>query len=247
MSENFRKTFVSGTKSFAVCGSISVGKSFLLGKLEKFFNDKNSVNKIKEEYPKLAPFINKFKVFYELPDPDILERYYKGMDPDYKDLKPTDVCFDTQMYFLSQRLKILKKKTSHYGLVADDRSWWEDKMFPKMQLKSKFFTPEQYKIYNTFFEEYSKLMPIPNFFIYLDVSPENCFLNLQKRIKKMKLQGFNTSGEERISVKYLTNLGKEYDAWRDEMKKKFGKKFIIIDNNDYVLLDTVLKVINDNL
>ena len=63
----------------------------------------------------------------------------------------------------------------------------------------------------------------------------------------MQDKGEDTSGEEMISLNYLKALGSEYDKWKKKMKKEFGDKFIIVDNNKYVAVETILKILNKNL
>lgn len=293
MNKNLK--YKNSTKSFDICGMISAGKTSVLCELEKFLNTDNDLTK----YPKLLPYANKFKVFYEKPDPKVLKRYYRVFETKLSKLYlPSGiilfalvlfylvlnsnfnfvsiiviinlfiasfnfffnlfcwivnklilkyVCFDTQIHFLSKRLSILSKKIEYKGLIANDRSWLEDKLFPQMQFNDKLLTKLQFEIYNTFYKEYSKFMPIPDFFIYLDTTPEIAFSNLQKRISKKRLNKDDITGEELITLSYLKKLGQVYDNWRDEMKLKFGDKFIIVDYKKYQPLKKMLEIINKNL
>jgi len=169
-------------------------------------------------------------------------------------LTPKDVCFDTQMYFLCKKrkhLRIAANGSNNDKLVMFDKSWFEDPLFPKLQLKMGYMTQSQYDIYFELFKELSKdgyVNKKDSIYIYLKASPETCFLRLQNRIRDNKFKGFDTSNEELITLSYLKELRSIYDKWEVQMKRNLKDRFIVIDNGDYNgILKKVLNVINDKV
>ena len=237
---------VEDTVHFGVCGNISSGKSYFLERFENYINNTSNSHTIKREYPKLAKYIGRTKIFYEVPDGKILDRYYSGMN--YIDgLTPTDVCFDTQIYFLSLRIKVNQAKKKFVGLIADDRTFFEDKLFSVLKHKQNFFTSDQYDIYKTFYSSLKEEVLPHKFFLYLKVCPEVSYNNLQKRIKDLESRGLDTKGEKMIKFEYLELLGKCYTIWAESMKAVLGEKFVVVEYNEYKPLEYMLKLINDNL
>lgn len=296
------KNVNKGSKSFAVSGTISAGKTYLLNQINSYLNNPDKTRIIKSKYPKLSKYIDNFEVYFETPNEKILKRYYDAFTPSknfgffkkllalfvffslsiitfyisvlhsvwililvlvfdtlvvcsifqfldkkQKKLTPVDVSFDTQIHFLRNRLKTLYRLLHMKGLAAIDRSWFEDYIFPCMQYREKMIPKLHFDIYKDFFIEYSRYMPYPDFWIFLDVTPEKAYQNLKTRIAKRRFNGKDTSGEEGITLGYLKQLGKEYEKFKQNMKKQFGEKFIIVDNNSYQSIETFLKIIHNHL
>jgi len=169
-------------------------------------------------------------------------RFYK-----INTLTRLDVCFDTQMYFLSKRKASCRYALNYEGLIGTDRSWIEDQIFPLMQTMNNEISDYQYMIYKTFFTEYSYEMPFPNFWIYLKSTPETTYSNLQERIKSLKDEGKDTSGEELISFKYLKDLINSYNNWEEKMIEDYKERFIVVDYTNFLPFAEMVKLINDSI
>jgi deoxyadenosine/deoxycytidine kinase len=237
------------SKIVSISGTISSGKTTLSTDLEWYFMNESKEN-ISKKYPNLKCYAGKFKTVKEKFDDKIMDRYYDGLNFK-KGLTPKDVSFDTQMYILSTRLKSNKIKLGLKNtLISEDRCFFEDCLFPKMQLKNKQITLNQYKIYMTFFKEFKDFIVVPKIWIYLKCSTKLVYANLQKRIKQRKENGFKTFGEEKITFEYMDQLNKVYDEWCTLMKKTYGNRFHVIElneNDPYPDLHNILKILNNSL
>jgi deoxyadenosine/deoxycytidine kinase len=146
------------------------------------------------------------------------------------------VLFDTQIYFLSLRMNTEIKKKNCGKNVAEDRSFLEDELFPLTQFESGLLSRTHFNIYKRFFDEYVKVLEIPDLFVYLDVTPEIAYRNVNLRIKNSI-----SSNERFITLDYLKKLCRQYEIWKHKMFVEYGKeKFIVIDNNKEFFTPTEL-------
>ena len=157
-------------------------------------------------------------------------------------------CSYVQIYFWYFRLKGLRKNQELKGwLTADDRGWEEDKLFALMQNKQGLMLDIHYNIYLSIFEEYSRTLPNPTFWIFIDIDPRLAWKRLQCRIHKKKEYkailchpsvllwvwickkiGKPYDPEELITYEYMVDLITVYRQWRDEMKEKHKERFVIV-------------------
>jgi len=262
-------------RNVSICGSIGVGKSYILKKLRDVFNDEEKL----ADYENLKQYHSNFKILFEVPDENILNRYYKFFNRYYYHLflllksvigvylvisyllfeyiewfgvvccllvwvfqeiglftKPKNLCFETQIYFLTLRLKsMLSKKMCSNTLLFDDRSWEEDKLFALLQHKQKYFTGYQMDIYNDLFENFSKFMGPTDVYIYIESSPKRSHENVIKR------------GSCNISLEYLKELHEVYKDWVIKMQNIHKGRFIVINNeNNNLNVERILTVLNKN-
>jgi len=260
-------------KNVSICGSIGVGKSYILKKLRDAFNDEEKL----ADYENLKQYHANFKILFEVPDENILNKYYKFFNRYYYHLflvlesmivvyliikkllfgyigwfgfecclliwgcqefglftKPKNLCFETQIYFLTLRLKsMLSKKSCSNTLLFDDRSWEEDKLFALLQHKQKYFTDYQMDIYNDLFENFSKFMSPTDVYIYIKSSPKRSHENTIKR------------GSCNISLEYLKELHEVYKDWVIKMQNVHKERFIVINNeNNNLNVERMLTLLN---
>lgn len=170
-------------------------------------------------------------------------------------------------YFWFLRKRGIRKNSNLKGyIVAEDRSWMEDPLFAMMQVDAGLMTKLHYSIYSDLYEEYKLELPIPNIWIYIDITPEDAYSNLWKRIyarrgykyshvfdrywKNLRaFFGVPNDPEELITKDYMKKLMKIYYAWRNEMKRKYGERFIIVPNNSKFedLVDIIEKKLGEFL
>ena len=178
---------------FSIEGNIGSGKSTL-------------VKILKTHTPQIE--LKHFKFVY-LPEPvdewgkiknesgvGILEEFYAN---------PSKWAFSFQMMAYISRIAILKKtiKENPHSIIISERSVYTDKnVFAKMLYDEKNICEIDYQIYNKWFDEFVKDLPISGL-IYVNTTPGKCF----ERVNKRNRQG------ECIPLEYLTRCGNYHDEW----------------------------------
>lgn len=115
--------------------------------------------------------------------------------------------FHTEMSFLGQRLnhhiEILKKPHS----VIQDRCIYEGaEIFVKNLYESNILSKSDWQTYKHLYQNIIKTIKAPDLIIYLDQTPEQCLLNIQKRGRDL---------EKNIAADYVFQLGKLYTDWKN--------------------------------
>ena len=137
-------------KYIAVSGNIGSGKSTLVQFLSSEFGATSFYETNVEN-----PYLNNF----------------------YKDMHKW--AFHSQIFFLIQKIDIHKKIKNHKGLVALDRSIYEDaEIFAQALYNSKKMNKIDFKTYWSLYKTISETLRSPNLMIYLKCS----ISNLKKRI-----------------------------------------------------------------
>ncbi len=187
MSELRESAKSSQTLFLAIAGNIGVGKSTLT----RYLSEKWSLIALPEPV-KQNPFL---KQYYEDP-----KRW--GMQ--------------SQLFFLSQRVKLFKEAATIDRPKIVDRTLYEDaEIFARIALSK----PE-YTIYEQIYEYLLENLPVPDLVVYLRASTRT----LSRRIQ---LRG--RSFEKVLPAAYLRKLNRRYDIWADSFHRA---PLIVIDTDD---------------
>lgn len=121
----------------------------------------------------------------------------------YSDMKQWS--FHSQVYFLSRRLQHHRQLVDHPSHVIQDRSIYEDaEIFAQNLYEQGRLSERDYRTYRQLYEGIMGFLPPPDLLIYLQ-APVGV---LAERIGQR-----GRDYEREISIKYLTDLNKLYDAW----------------------------------
>jgi len=200
-------------KFVAVAGNIGVGKTTLVQKLCDILN---------------------WTPFYE-PESDnpYLPDFYKDMQT---------WAFQSQVFFLTRRLRAHKNLCSHTGSVIQDRSVYEDaEIFAHNLYRQRQIAERDYQTYRELYQALVEFLPPPDLVLYIKASVPT----LQKRIK---LRGRDY--EEEIDPAYLKQLNVLYDSWTEEFDlcpvlTIPGDDLDFVANNGH--LDLIIKKVQEKL
>ena len=121
----------------------------------------------------------------------------------YEDMKRWS--YQSQVYFLTRRLRIHKELLLAKGSVVQDRSVYEDaEIFARNLYLQGDLTQRDYAVYQDLYHILAALLPPPNLMVYLRASVDT----LQQRIAKR-----GREYEAGISRYYLTRLNDLYEDW----------------------------------
>ncbi len=113
--------------------------------------------------------------------------------------------FHSQVFFLSRRLRDLRRLMDIPKTVVQDRSVYEDaEIFAKNLYRQGYFSERDWKTYRELFEVLTELLPPPNLVVYLQATVPT----LQRRIA---LRG--REYEKQIAPDYLAQLNSLYEEW----------------------------------
>ncbi len=165
-------------KFVAVAGNIGVGKSTLVSMLCEYLG---------------------WQPFYE----PVAENPYL---PDfYQDMKAW--AFQSQLFFLTHRLRIHRKLIDHPTSVIQDRSVYEDaEVFARNLHQQGQMDERDYTTYWELYQVLSEFLPPPDLVVYLRASVPT----LQRRIQRR-----GRDYERKISPDYLAQLNQLYENWVD--------------------------------
>jgi len=136
----------------------------------------------------------------------------------YEDMKRWS--YHSQVYFLTQRLKIHKELLLAEGSVVQDRSVYEDaEIFARNLYLQGDLNLRDYSVYQNLYHILAALLPPPNLMVYLRASVDT----LQHRIAKR-----GRDYEVGISREYLTRLNELYEDWMNA----FDQCPVLIINTD---------------
>ena len=163
-------------KFIAVAGNIGVGKSTLVSKLCERLGWQPFYEPVSEN-PYLADF--------------------------YADMSAW--AFQSQVFFLTRRLRAHHELSQHPGSVVQDRSVYEDaEIFAKNLFMQGFIQPRDYLTYRELYETAVQLLPPPDLMIFVRASVPT----LQKRISNR-----GRDYERTIAPEYLQGLNDLYETW----------------------------------
>jgi deoxyadenosine/deoxycytidine kinase len=160
----------------AVAGNIGAGKSTLVTRLSRRLKAKPYFEPV-EENPYLVDF--------------------------YKDMERW--AFQSQVFFLSYRMRSHNELLHESSPVVQDRSVYEDaEIFAKNLFNQGQMSNRDYETYRNLYELFVDLLDPPHLVIYLKAPVDV----LKKRIAKRGRE-FETG----ITTEYLQRLGRLYDEW----------------------------------
>ena len=182
---------------FSVDGNIGSGKSTLVSLLKEMLTVEkfSSFAKFKKIIFLQEP-VDVWETIKDREGTTILEKFYKDQ---------SEWSFSFQMMAYISRLSLLKKtiKENPNSIIITERSVYTDRhVFAKMLFDSKNINDIEYAIYLKWFDDFLEEAPIDGI-IYVNVSPENCLL----RVNKRKREG------ETIPLDYLVNCEKYHMDW----------------------------------
>jgi len=163
-------------KFIAVAGNIGVGKSTLVNLLCQYLDWQPFFEPVTEN-PYLADF--------------------------YRDMSAWS--FQSQVFFLTHRLRMHQELLHIAGSVIQDRSIYEDaEIFAHNLYLQGYFNPRDYDTYHTLYQTLSEFLPPPDLVIYLRSSVPTLVNRITSRARDY---------ERTINPAYLNQLNALYESW----------------------------------
>lgn len=190
---------------FSIEGNIGSGKSTLVNLLNK--NILSIDNKTVVFIQEPVDIWNSIK---DKNGTTILEKFYENQEK---------YAFSFQMMAYISRIHILKETMKKYphSIIITERSVCTDKnVFAKMLYDDNKIEEINYQIYNKWFEEFIKDIPLTGI-IYITTTPE-------KSLERIKIR--NRKGEQ-IPIKYLQKCHEYHNNWIYKDKRPV----LILDGN----------------
>ncbi len=149
-----------------------------------------------------------------------LERYYE----DLRSGNNTGGGFAMQMFMLCQRYEqhrlAVEQAWGDNGIVVvQDRPIYGDTVFATTAMERGFMTKEEYDLYVDVYRNMSRDVMPPDVFVYLDVSPEECYDRMNQRAR---------TEEEGVPLDYLQQLYGNYQKLLGEMRRR-GVRVLTVD------------------
>lgn len=128
--------------------------------------------------------------------------------------------YQSQVYFLTRRLKIHNDLLLAEGSVVQDRSLYEDaEIFARNLFLQGDLSKRDYSVYQDLYHILAALLPPPNLVVYLRASVDTLLQRIAKRGRDY---------EAGISREYLTRLNALYEDWMNA----FNQCPVLIINTD---------------
>ena len=189
----------------AVAGNIGVGKSSLV--------------KLLAEGMGWTPFF----------EPQAQNPYLSDF---YRDMRKWS--FQSQIFFLSRRLRAHREISEYPGPAVQDRSVYEDaEIFAHNLFLERHMTDRDYQTYRDLYEALTQFLPPPDLVVYLRASVDTLMQRISMRGRDY---------EQGIQVEYLDRLNDLYEAWTESFTL-CPVLTVPADDLDYVLHDTHLDLI----
>ena len=176
---------------FTIEGNIGSGKSTLVKKLKKTFDNIDNIKIIFLQEP-----VSVWENIKDKNGKNIIEKYYENQKK---------YAFSFQMMAYISRIHQIKDvlKTNKNVIIISERSIFTDKeIFAKMLYDDNKIEEIEYNIYLKWFDEFVKDIPISGI-IYVKTNPEIC----EKRVIKRNRKG------ETIPLSYLQNCHRYHENW----------------------------------
>lgn len=162
----------------AVAGNIGVGKSTLVGLLA--------------ERMQWTPFF----------EPQEQNPYLSDF---YQDMQ--EWSFQSQIFFLSRRLRAHRDISDHPGPAVQDRSVYEDaEIFAYNLFLERNMSDRDYRTYRDLYEILTRFLPPPDLVVYLRASVDTLLSRISMRGRDY---------EKGIRPDYLTRLNELYEEWTE--------------------------------
>ena len=128
--------------------------------------------------------------------------------------------YQSQVYFLTRRLKIHKELIAAEGSVVQDRSVYEDaEIFARNLYLQGDLSARDYGVYRDLYSILASLLPPPSLMVYLRASVDTLMQRIAKRGREY---------EAGISRSYLASLNNLYEDWMNA----FDQCPVLIINSD---------------
>tara|TARA_B100001093_G_scaffold407422_1_gene396043 strand:- start:658 stop:1764 length:1107 start_codon:yes stop_codon:yes gene_type:complete len=185
----------------SIDGNIGSGKSTFIQYLKKYYSDKNNCGNLKICF--LDEPVDLWNKIVDKDNKTMIECYYSDSEK---------YAFPFQMMAYISRLSSLKNALkSNYDLIFTERSVFTDKnVFCKMLYDDSQINEIEYKIYNTWFNEF--LEDIPNIeYIYLKTDVQTSFDRIITRARI----------GENIQIEYLKRCHEYHENWLNSVLDKY--------------------------
>ena len=132
--------------------------------------------------------------------------------------------FAMQMFMLCQRYEqhklAVEQAWGDQGMVVvQDRPTYGDTVFATTAMERGFMSAEEYELYVNIYKNMSRDVMPPDIFVFLDVSPEECYDRMHSR---------GRSQEEGVPLDYLKQLYDNYQKLLGEMRRR-GVRVLTVD------------------
>jgi len=156
--------------------------------------------------------------------PGFLQHYYD----DLRSGNDTGGGFAMQIFMLCRRYEQHRLSVElAWGdmgcVVVQDRPIYGDTVFATTARDRGFMTEKQYDLYVDLYRNMSRDVMPPDIFVYLDVSPEECY-------RRMSVRG--RSQEDGVPLDYLQQLYDNYQKLLAEMRRR-GVKVLTVDWQEF--------------
>ncbi len=178
----------------AIAGNIGVGKTTLTGLLHRRFQWRPFFETVAEN-PYLADFY------------DDMQRW----------------AFHSQIFFLTQRLKMHLELQEWAGVCVQDRTIYEDaEIFAQNLFESGCMTGRDFQSYQDLYQTLAGSLKRPDLVVYLKASPWTLVSRIRKRGREY---------ERDIDREYLLKLNLAYNRWVKRIAEKWS--VLVVDTDDY--------------
>lgn len=166
-----------------------------------------------------------------LEEPTHTEKFRHFLSHYYNDLitgKNTGGGFEMQMFMLCQRYEqhrlAVELAWGENGItVIQDRPIYGDTVFATTAMERGFMTKQEFDLYGDVFRNMSRDIMPPDIFVYLNVTPEECYRRMNTRSR---------SEEEGVPLEYLQHLDSNYKKLIIEMRRR-GIKVLEVDWHEF--------------
>ncbi len=113
--------------------------------------------------------------------------------------------FQSQIYFLTHRLRVYRELADCQESVILDRSLYEDaEIFARGLSMQGYMNARDYETYDALYQTLLRFLPSPDLVVYLRASVPTLMARIQKRARDY---------ERSISTEYLEMLNNSYENW----------------------------------
>jgi deoxyadenosine/deoxycytidine kinase len=150
----------------------------------------------------------------------------------YQDMQ--EWSFQSQIFFLSRRLRAHRDISDHPGPAVQDRSVYEDaEIFAHNLFLERNMSDRDYRTYRDLYEVLTRFLPPPDLVVYLRASVDTLVTRISMRGRDY---------EKAIQPEYLTRLNNLYEEWTERFSL-CPVLTVPADDLNYVLNDAHLDLI----
>lgn len=150
----------------------------------------------------------------------------------YRDMQ--EWSFQSQIFFLSRRLRAHRDISNHPGPAVQDRSVYEDaEIFAQNLFLERNMSDRDYQTYRDLYEVLTRFLPPPDLVVYLRAS-------VSTLVERISMRGRDY--ERGIQPEYLSRLNDLYEEWTESFSL-CPVLTVPADDLNYVLNDAHLDLI----